>query len=197
MIGIQSDSRSGVRRRSHRNGVAGEGATLRLVRSPPMSQLLLLAAYTMPARMILWRCGWATGKVGVAYQLNRGKLWQVRRRESHYLLRTNLTGKDPVQLWKFYIQLVEIEAAFRALKDDLGLRPIYHQPGQRIEPHTCIACAVTLAPDSAPSPGSPSGCSGDLSTRSPVLSGLAHPQRPQLRKSGRSACTAFAGFAGI
>ena len=54
-------------------------------------------------------------------------------------MRTNLSGKDPAQLWKFYIQLVEIEAAFKALKDDLGLRPIYHQLEQRIEAHIFIA----------------------------------------------------------
>ena len=64
---------------------------------------------------------------------------QARRREGRYLLRTNLSGKDPAQLWKFYIQLVEIEAAFKALKDDLGLRPIDHQLEQRIEAHIFIA----------------------------------------------------------
>src|SRR5208283_3139903 len=73
------------------------------------------------------------------YQLNRAKLRQVRRREGRYLLCTNLSGKDPAQLWRFYIQLVEIEAAFKALKDDLGLRPIYHQLEQRIEAHIFIA----------------------------------------------------------
>src|SRR5271157_3349897 len=81
-----------------------------------------------------------------SYQLNRGKLRQVRRREGRYLLCTNLSGKDPAQLWKFYIQLVEIEAAFKTLKDDLGLRPIYHQLEQRIEAHIFIAF---LAPASA------------------------------------------------
>jgi hypothetical protein len=48
---------------------------------------------------------------------------QVRQREGRYLLRTNLIGKDPAELWRFYIQLVEIEAAFRTMKDDLQLRP--------------------------------------------------------------------------
>ena len=66
----------------------------------------------MPAGMIFWRSGGPPGKVGVAYHLTRGKLRRVRRRESRYLLRTNLSGKDPVQLWKFYI-LVEIEATFQ------------------------------------------------------------------------------------
>jgi hypothetical protein len=62
-----------------------------------------------------------------SFTLDRAKLRQVRRREGRYLLRTNLTGKDPAELWRFYIQLVEIEAAFKTMKDDLQLRPIHHQ----------------------------------------------------------------------
>jgi transposase len=73
------------------------------------------------------------------FALNRNKLRQVRRREGRYLLRTNLCGRDPAQLWQFYIQLVEVEAAFKNLKDDLQLRPIYHQLEQRIEAHIFVA----------------------------------------------------------
>jgi transposase len=73
------------------------------------------------------------------YQLNRKKLKEVRRREGRYLLRTNLCGQDPALLWQFYIQLVEIEAAFKNLKDDLQLRPIYHQLIERIEAHIFVA----------------------------------------------------------
>jgi hypothetical protein len=47
------------------------------------------------------------------YALNRKKLRRVRRRGGRYLLRTNLSGRDPAQLWQFYIQLVEVEAAFK------------------------------------------------------------------------------------
>jgi hypothetical protein len=74
-----------------------------------------------------------------SFALNRAKLRQVRRREGRYLLRTNLCGKDPAELWRFYIQLVEIEAAFKNLKDDLRLRPIYHQCEPRIEAHIFVA----------------------------------------------------------
>src|SRR5438309_12075580 len=77
--------------------------------------------------------------VTFSFRLNRQKLREVRRREGRYLLRTNLSGKEPAQLWQFYIQLVEIEAAFKNLKDDLELRPIYHQLQQRIESHIFIA----------------------------------------------------------
>lgn len=72
-------------------------------------------------------------------RLDRKKLRQVRRREGRYLLRTNLCGRDPDELWQFYIQLTEVEAAFRNLKDDLQLRPIYHQLEARIEAHIFVA----------------------------------------------------------
>jgi hypothetical protein len=74
-----------------------------------------------------------------AYTLNRKKLRQARRREGRYLLRTNLSRRDPAELWQFYMQLVEVEAAFKNLKDDLELRPVYHQLEQRIEAHIFVA----------------------------------------------------------
>jgi transposase len=73
------------------------------------------------------------------YALKRKKLRQVRRREGRYLLRTNMPGHDPAQLWQFYVQLTEVEAAFKNLKGDLQLRPIYHQTEQRIEAHIFVA----------------------------------------------------------
>jgi transposase len=74
-----------------------------------------------------------------SFALNRDKLRQRRRREGRYLLRTNLCGREPAHLWQFYIQLVEVEAAFKTLKDDLQLRPIYHQLEHRIEAHIFVA----------------------------------------------------------
>jgi len=74
-----------------------------------------------------------------SFALNRKKLRQVRRREGRYLLRTNLCGQDPAHLWQFYIQLVEVEAAFKTMKDDLQLRPIHHQLEHRIEAHIFVA----------------------------------------------------------
>src|SRR4030095_6139345 len=52
---------------------------------------------------------------------------KVRRREGRYLLRTNLTEQDPAKLWSYYLQLVAVEEAFKNLKGDLAIRPIYHQ----------------------------------------------------------------------
>ena len=63
----------------------------------------------------------------------------MRQREGRYLLRTNLCGRDLADLWQFYIQLTEVEAAFKNLKDDLQLRPIYHQLEHRIEAHIFVA----------------------------------------------------------
>src|SRR4030081_1877804 len=74
-----------------------------------------------------------------SFTLNREKLRQVRRREGRYLLRTNLGDRDPADLWQFYIQLTEVEAAFKNLKDDLQLRPIYHQVEHRVEAHIFVA----------------------------------------------------------
>ena len=51
----------------------------------------------------------------------------------------SVRAQDPAQLWQFYIQLTEIEAAFKNLKDDLELRPIYHQTIERIEAHIFVA----------------------------------------------------------
>jgi transposase len=79
------------------------------------------------------------GIASFSFALNRQKLRVVRRREGRYLLRTNLLGRDPAQLWQFYILLVEIEAAFKNLKDDLALRPIFHQLERRIEAHIFVA----------------------------------------------------------
>ena len=61
------------------------------------------------------------------FALNRKKLRKVRRREGHYLLRSNLNTEEPAKLWEYYIQLTEIEQAFKELKSDLSIRPIYHQ----------------------------------------------------------------------
>ena len=73
------------------------------------------------------------------FTLNQEKLRRVRRREGRYLLRTNLTGHDPDQLWTFYVQLTEVEQAFKELKNDLAVRPIYHQLESRIEAHIFVA----------------------------------------------------------
>jgi hypothetical protein len=73
------------------------------------------------------------------FTLNRDKLRKIRRREGRYLLRTNLTESDPATLWQYYIQLVAVEEAFKNLKADLAIRPVFHQEERRIEAHIFIA----------------------------------------------------------
>jgi len=119
------------------------------------ARLKELAAMSLTREELLMKLGAARAKAPAAWRLvdvavapagasfsfalDRNKLRQVRRREGRYLLRTNLTGNDPAELWRFYIQLVEIEAAFKTMKDDLHLRPIHHQLEHRIEAHIFVA----------------------------------------------------------
>jgi transposase len=74
-----------------------------------------------------------------SYRLNRAKLRTARRREGRYLLRTNLTESDPAKLWSLYLQLVAVEEAFKNLKGDLAVRPIFHQNQQRVEAHIFVS----------------------------------------------------------
>ncbi len=73
------------------------------------------------------------------FRLDRDKLRQVRRREGRYLLRTNLDAQQPERLWTFYIQLTEVEQAFKELKHDLAVRPIFHHDEGRIEAHIFVS----------------------------------------------------------
>jgi hypothetical protein len=73
------------------------------------------------------------------YALRKDKLREARRREGHYLLRSNLCGEKPAVLWQYYIQLTQIEQVFKTLKGDLSIRPIYHQKDSRIEAHIFVA----------------------------------------------------------
>jgi Transposase DDE domain len=114
-----------------------------------------LAAMDVPREEMLMKLGAARARAPTAwrlvdiamndesarfsYTLNRQKLRRIRRREGRYLLRTNLTGNDPAPLWHYYTQLVAVEEAFKNLKGDLAIRPIFHQDERRIEAHIFIA----------------------------------------------------------
>jgi transposase len=75
---------------------------------------------------------------GFAFALRKDKLREVFKREGRYLLRTNLKETDPAKVWEFYLQLVEVEEAFKNLKGDLCIRPIFHQLERRIEAHIFV-----------------------------------------------------------
>jgi hypothetical protein len=114
-----------------------------------------LAAMEVPREEMLMKLGAARSRAPTAwrlvdiemdaessmfiYTLNRQKLRRVRRREGRYLLRTNLTENDPALLWQYYTQLVAVEEAFKNLKGDLAIRPIFHQDQRRVEAHIFIA----------------------------------------------------------
>jgi transposase len=143
----QSDSRIGKERGMRRK---------RLRRY--VDRLLALQAQTLTRDQLLMKLGAARQEAGRAaglvkvtipkstaktaslqFRLDRDKLRQIRRREGRYLLRTNLTSGAPEQLWTFYIQLTEVEQAFKELKHDLAVRPIFHRTEQRIEAHIFVA----------------------------------------------------------
>jgi len=73
------------------------------------------------------------------FHTDRKKLQEAQLRDGHYLLRTNLVAEDPAVLWDRYMQLTQIEAAFKCLKSELGIRPIYHQLEHRVEAHILVA----------------------------------------------------------
>jgi transposase len=81
----------------------------------------------------------ASATASLEFKLDRARLRQVRRREGRYLLRTNLTAHEPAALWTFYIQLTEVEQAFKEVKHDLAIRPIFHKTGPRIKAHIFVA----------------------------------------------------------
>ena len=72
------------------------------------------------------------------FQLDKAALKEAELYDGHYLLRSNLSDKEPEWLWKLYMLLVEIEAVFKSFKNDLGLRPIYHSVQPRVEAHIFV-----------------------------------------------------------
>lgn len=140
----ESGARAGKERGMRQRKLKAYWARLKQLgeQAPPRDVLLkkLGAAQERAGRL-------ATGLVAVTvaadgtlnYQLDRAKLRTVRQREGRYLLRTNLAANDPELIWRCYMQLCFVEEAFRTLKGDLGLRPIFHQRADRIEAHLFIA----------------------------------------------------------
>ncbi len=94
--------------------------------------------YPVAARLI--QTAVAPQSAPLTFALRKDKVRQVRKREGRYRLRSNITTqRSPEELWQFYIQLTEVEAAFKSLKDDLVLRPIRHQLEHRVEAHIFIS----------------------------------------------------------
>ena len=81
----------------------------------------------------------AVSRDSFRFRVDKEKLKQAELRDGYYLLRSNLTGGDPAVLWSRYVQLTQIEAVFRSLKSELGIRPVYHQLEHRVDAHILIA----------------------------------------------------------
>ena len=73
------------------------------------------------------------------FRVDQAKLTAAELQDGHYLLRSNLVSEDPAVLWERYVQLAQIEAAFKTMKSELGIRPLYHQLGHRVEAHILVA----------------------------------------------------------
>jgi transposase len=82
--------------------------------------------------------------VGLRVIEDPGKTDWAQAAHGAYLLRTNCTEEDPCKLWRWYIQLTEVEDAFRTSKGDLGLRPVFHQKQDRVQAHILV-CFLALA----------------------------------------------------
>jgi hypothetical protein len=155
----KSEGRRAKERAIRRRKLVGLLKTLRKLRRsrPARDQLLLrIGAAKKQAgrafglvRMRLPKEGEEVTPQTFTFRLDREKLQKAELRDGHYLLRSNLVGENPEVLWERYIQLTQIEAAFKTLKSELGLRPIYHQVEKRVEAHIFVAflayaLAVTL-----------------------------------------------------
>jgi transposase len=85
------------------------------------------------------KAGQAVTRESFTFQIDKTKLKEAQLRDGHYLLRTNLVAEDPAVLWDRYMQLVQVEAAFKCLKSELGIRPIHHQLEHRVDAHILVA----------------------------------------------------------
>ncbi len=145
----KSEGRRSKERAIRRRKLVGLSRALRKLRrsAPARDQLLLRigAAKKQAGRAFgfvslrLPKEGEEVTRQTFTFQLDKEKLQKAELRDGHYLLRSNLVGENPEVLWQHYVQLTQIEAAFKTLKSELGLRPIYHQVEKRVEAHIFVA----------------------------------------------------------
>jgi len=141
----QSQDRVNKERAMRRRQLKGLWRRLKELQQQKLKRDLLLKK--LGAALHQYRAGARLVQTAVApetaqlsFSLRKDKLRARRKREGRYLLRSNITsGHSAEELWQFYVQLTEVEAAFKNLKDDLALRPIYHQLEHRIEAHIFIS----------------------------------------------------------
>ena len=82
------------------------------------------------------------------YELNGDAYREAFDRDGSYILRSNAIGEDAATMWSMYMQLVRIESAFKSMKSDLAIRPIFHYVQPRVEAHIFVAfmgyCLLTM-----------------------------------------------------
>jgi transposase len=99
----------------------------------------LLGKNTRAARLFSVQVGRdGSGRVVVTWSRRASALESAKRREGCYLLRSNVSDWTAEDLWKAYMQLTEAEAAFRIQKDELRLRPVWHQTAERVQAHILV-----------------------------------------------------------
>jgi transposase len=99
----------------------------------------LLGKNARAARLFSVRVGRdGSGRVVVTWSRRASALESAKRREGCYLLRSNVSDWTAEDLWKTYMQLTEAEAAFRIQKDELRLRPVWHQTAERVQAHILV-----------------------------------------------------------
>jgi len=98
----------------------------------------LLERYSRAAPLFRIKVKEHKNRVSVRWKLLTNLSAWARLSEGCYLLRTNIADWTPEDLWTAYIQLTEAEAAFRIHKQDLKLRPIWHQREDRVQAHIMV-----------------------------------------------------------
>lgn len=99
----------------------------------------ILASHPQSADLYSVEVKGQSGQLRIEWSAKPGQQQWREAREGAYLLRTNLTAATASELWAKYMQLTEVEAAFRALKSELSIRPLFHRLERRVKAHVMVA----------------------------------------------------------
>jgi len=103
-----------------------------------------------------------------------------------YCLRTTLTAPTDTELWKTYSMLTNLEAVFRSLKTDLGLRPVFHQTESRVDAHLFISLLAYIVVHTIRTQLKASGIKDSWEKLRSILSGQVRITATVQRKDGRT-----------
>ena len=151
----RQEKEKAMRRRRFKAYVRGLHALRRRCRPPAPGQRSRLKRDTLLGRLAVLKQ--AAGRMSAAvivsvpaegqsltpqsfhYELDAAAYRAALERDGSYILRSNVTAGEAPTLWSMYMQLVWVEAAFKSMKSDLAVRPIFHQVGPRVEAHLFVA----------------------------------------------------------